>query len=96
MAGGGVTLRALISLNNRTPACTNKIIHLRTTTKDAPKGWITNLLRLNSKAGWSFKQRYLSGGNVMSGAELIPELAMIVHELIIKWWLVWVTDFDCN
>ena len=32
----------------------------------------------------------------MSGAELIPELAMIVHELIIKWWLVWVTDFDCN
>jgi|LakMenE18May11ns_1017337.scaffolds.fasta_scaffold11237_2 hypothetical protein len=28
----------------------------------------------------------------MRGAELIPDLSMIVHGLIIKWWLLWVKE----
>ena len=28
----------------------------------------------------------------MSGTELIPDLSVIVHGLIIKWWLVWVKE----
>jgi hypothetical protein len=28
----------------------------------------------------------------MSDTELIPDLSVIVHELIIKWWLVWVKE----
>ena len=28
----------------------------------------------------------------MRGTELIPDLSVIVHELIIKWWLVWVKE----
>ena len=92
MAGGGVTLRALISLNTRTPACTNKIIHLRTTTKDAPRSWLTNLFCPNSKVGASFKQRHLTRGDTVSGAELIPDLSVIVHGWIVKRWLVWVKE----
>ena len=28
----------------------------------------------------------------MRGAELVPDLSVIVHGLIIKWWLVWVKE----
>ena len=49
LTGGGVTLRALISLNTRTPACQNKIIRIRVPTKNASQLWLTDLLCLNSK-----------------------------------------------
>ena len=74
----------IISLNTRTPSCSNKIIHLRATTKDAPEGWLTDLFCLNRKARCSFKQWHLIRGDVMSGTELVPGLAMIVHGLIVK------------
>jgi len=70
----------LLSLKTRTPFQSNKIIHLRATIKDVSQLCLTDLFCLNSKARWSFKQRHLIGGDVMSGTELIPELAVIVHE----------------
>jgi len=75
----------LILLNTRTPFHPNKIIHLKASTKNVPGGWLTDLLCLNSKVGGSFKQRHLIRGDAMSCAELIPDLSVIVHGLIIKW-----------
>ena len=45
-------------------------MHLRSSTKDAPKGWLTDLIRLNSKARGSFKPRYLNGGDAAGNAVL--------------------------
>ena len=50
LVGGGEAHCPLISLNIPSPFCTDKRIHLRVSTKDNPKGWFTDLLRLNSKA----------------------------------------------
>ena len=66
-------------LSNSTPFHPNKIIHLRDSTKDVPESWLTNLLRLNSKARGSFKQWHLVSADAVSGAKLIPELLVIVH-----------------
>ena len=92
MVGGGETRCALISLNTRTPACRNKRIHLRASTKNAPELWLTDLFYLNSKTRYCFKQRHLSGGDVICGAELIPDLSVIVHGKIVKGGLVWVKE----
>jgi len=73
-----------MSLNTLTPACTNKVIHLKASTMDAPEGWFTYLLRINSKARSSFKQRQLIGSDAVSGTELIPDLSVIVHGWIVK------------
>ena len=47
---------------------------------------------LNSKARYSLKQRYLIRGDAVSGAELTPELLVIVHGRIVKGGLVLVKE----
>ena len=98
LTGNGVAYHALISLNTRTPAYQNMIIHLRASTKNVSQLCLTDLLCLNSKARYSFKRMHLVGADAVSGAELVPELAMIVHGRIVKgnrevvkensWWLL--------
>ena len=92
LTGNGVAYHALISLYTCSPCCLNKIIHLRATIMGSPWLWLTDLLCLNSKARYSFKRMHLVGADAVSGAELVPELAMIVHGRIVKWWLVWVKE----
>ena len=73
-----------MSLNTRTPACSNKIIHLRVTTKDASQICLTNLFCLNSNTRYCFKQGLIIGSDAICGAELTPELLVIVHGWIVK------------
>ena len=79
LTGDSVTLHAILLFNTCMPIYLNKIIHLRASTKDAPEGWLTDLFCLNSKARGSFKHRHLGGADALSGAELIPDLSVIVH-----------------
>jgi len=71
-------------INTRSPFCPNKSIHLRATTKNAHKYWLTDLFCLTSKARYSFKQIHLVGADVMSGAELVPQQTVIVHGWVVK------------
>ena len=98
LTGDSVTLRALLLFNTCMPIYLNKIIHLRASTKNVSQLCLTDLLCLNSKARYSFKRMHLVGADAVSGAELVPELAMIVHGRIVKgsrevvkensWWLL--------
>ena len=90
LVGGGEAHCPLISLNTRTPFHQNKRIHPRTTIVGSPWLWFTDLHCRKRKTRRSRKQKHISGGDVMRGAELIPEKSVILHGLIIKWWFLWV------